>query len=87
MQHGLSMPGHMYGYVLPGVQCEGFLTGPCFSDVQDCAFSGAVAEMKGSDNDTRDGLTDAPALYNLYGIRGILGSLDFDRAFERLRQR
>ena len=26
MQHGLSMPQNMYGYAMPGVQCEGYMT-------------------------------------------------------------
>ena len=85
MQHGLSMPGHMYGYAMPGVQCEGYLTGLWLSDMQDCAFSGAVAKMKGSDNDTCNGLTNAQALYNLYEIRRQFGALDFDRILNQLQ--
>lgn len=77
MHHGLSMPQNMYGYAMPGVQCEGYLTSLWLSDTEAKDFSGAVAKNKGDDNDTCNGLIAAQALYNLESLRDTYGTLDF----------
>lgn len=84
MQHGMSMPGHMYGYSLPGVQCEGYLTALWLSDTSDRAFSGAVAKLKGDDNDTCNGLINPQAIYNLNCHQERYGTLNFDAIIDRI---
>ena len=86
MHHGLSMPQRMYDYALPGVQCEGYMTSLWLSDMQDCSFSGAVAKMKGDDNDTCNGLINAQAVYNLDEVRRRYGTLDFDAIIATFRE-
>lgn len=78
MHHGLSMPQNMYGYSMPGIQCEGYLTSLWLSDTEAKEFAGAVAKNKGDDNDTCNGLVAAQALYNLETLRERFGTLDFE---------
>lgn len=78
MHHGLSMPQNMYGYAMPGIQCEGYLTSLWLSDTEAKEFAGAVAKNKGDDNDTCNGLVAAQALYNLETLKTLFGTLDFD---------
>lgn len=47
MQHGLSMPQNMYGYAMPGVQCEGYMTSLWLADTEYKGFSGAAAKNRG----------------------------------------
>lgn len=77
MHHGLSMPQNMYGYSMPGIQCEGYLTSLWLSDTESKEFSGAVAKNKGEDNDTCNGLIAAQALYNLESLNETYGTVDF----------
>ena len=46
MQHGLSMPQDMYGYAMPGVQCEGYMNSLWLADTEYKEFSGAAAKIK-----------------------------------------
>ena len=78
MHHGLSMPQNMYGYSMPGIQCEGYLTSLWLSDTEAKEFAGAVAKNKGDDNDTCNGLVAAQALYNLETLKTLFGTLDFE---------
>lgn len=78
MHHGLSMPQNMYGYSMPGIQCEGYLTSLWLSDTEAKEFAGAVAKNKGDDNDTCNGLVAAQALYNLETLKELFGTLDFE---------
>lgn len=78
MHHGLSMPQNMYGYSMPGIQCEGYLTSLWLSDTEAKEFAGAVAKNKGDDNDTCNGLVAAQALYNLETLRERFGTLNFE---------
>ncbi len=78
MHHGLSMPQNMYGYSMPGIQCEGYLTSLWLSDTEAKKFAGAVAKNKGDDNDTCNGLVAAQALYNLETLKERFGTLDFE---------
>ena len=84
MQHGLSMPQRMYGYTMPGIQCEGFLTSLWLSDTDDLEFSGAVAKNKGDDNDTCNGLINGQALYNLDSLKRRYHTLEFDKIIEQI---
>ncbi|HJD01256.1 MAG TPA: hypothetical protein H9750_01455 [Candidatus Mediterraneibacter excrementavium] len=79
MHYGLSMPQNMYGYSMPGIQCEGYLTSLWLSDTEAKEFAGAVAKNKGDDNDTCNGLVAAQALYNLETLRERFGTLDFEQ--------
>jgi hypothetical protein len=79
MHYGLSMPQNMYGYSMPGVQCEGYLTSLWISDTTFKEFSGAAAKNKGDDNDTCNGLVNGQALYNLDMIHNRHGTLDFSK--------
>ena len=83
MQHGLSMPGHMYGYAMEGVQCEGYMTSLWLADTQNSSFSGAAAKNKGDDNDTCNGFVNAMALLNLDSLARRYGTLDFEQIFNR----
>lgn len=78
MHHGLSMPQRMYGYAMPGVQTEGYMTSLWLSDTSRKEFSGAAAKNKGDDNDTCNGLVNAQALVNLDYIQSVYQTLDFD---------
>jgi hypothetical protein len=78
MQQGLSTPQNMYGYSMPGIQCEGYLTSYWLSDMSCKEFSGAAAKIKGDDNDTCNGLVNAQALYNIDCLLERFGTLDFD---------
>ena len=73
------MPQNMYGYSMPGIQCEGYLTSLWLSDTEAKEFAGAVAKNKGDDNDTCNGLVAAQALYNLETLRERFGTLDFEQ--------
>jgi hypothetical protein len=84
MQHALSMPGRMHGYVAPGIQCEGIMTAYWMSDPQETEFSGAVAKLKGDDNDTCNGLTNGQAAYALFEIEDRYGTIDFGALRARL---
>lgn len=79
MQHGLSMPQNMYGYAMPGVQCEGYMTSLWLADTEYTDFSGASAKNKGDDNDTCNGLVNGQALYNLDYIMNKYHTFDFDQ--------
>lgn len=65
MQHGLSMPQDMYGYAMPGVQCEGYMNSLWLADTEYKEFSGAAAKNKGDDNDTCNGFVNGMALLAL----------------------
>lgn len=82
MQHGLSTPGNMYGYAMPGVQCEGYMTSLWLADTEHSEFSGAAAKNKGDDNDTCNGFVNAMAIYNLDRLEEYYGTLDFDKIIE-----
>ena len=84
MQHGLSMPGHMYGYAMEGVQCEGYMTSQWLADTQNSRFSGAAAKSKGDDNDTCNGFVNGMALLNLDSLVKVYGTLDFQHIFSRI---
>ena len=84
MQHGLSMPGHMYGYALEGVQCEGYMTSLWLADTQNSRFSGAAAKNKGDDNDTCNGLVNAQALLNLDSLARRYKTFDFDEIIQKV---
>ena len=84
MQHGLSMPQNMYGYSMPGIQCEGYMTSLWFADTEYREFSGAAAKNKGDDNDTCNGLINAQALYNMDYLLEHFGTLDFDRIISNI---
>lgn len=82
MQHGLSTPGNMYDYAMPGVQCEGFMTSLWLADTEYSEFSGAAAKNKGDDNDTCNGFVNAMAIYNLDSLEKYYGTLDFEKIIE-----
>ncbi|THE11847.1 hypothetical protein E1I69_13245 [Bacillus timonensis] len=84
MHHGLSMPQNMYGYAMPGIQCEGYMTSLWLSDTTHKNFSGAVAKNKGDDNDTTNGLVNGQALYNLDSLKQRYGTFDFDSIIKQV---
>jgi hypothetical protein len=84
MHHGLSMPQNMYGYSMPGIQCEGYMTSLWLSDTTYKGFSGAVAKNKGDDNDTCNGFVNGQALFNLDSLIKRYGTLDFDTIFHQV---
>lgn len=84
MQHGLSMPQNMYGYAMPGVQCEGYMTSLWLSDTGRKEFSGAAAKNKGDDNDTCNGLINAQSVYNMDWLEATFGTLDFDKIIAKV---
>ena len=77
MQHALSVPENMHGYVMAGIQCEGIMTSYWVSDPDTTRFSGAVNKTKGDDNDTTNGVVNAQAIFGLYELLDRYGSLDF----------
>lgn len=79
MHDALSMPGNMFGYVMPGIQCEGIMTAYWLSEPDVTRFSGAVNKTKGDDNDTCNGLTNAQAAHGMYDLLDRYGTLDFNR--------
>ena len=83
MQHGLSMPQNMYGYAMPGVQCEGYMTSLWLADTEYKGFSGAAAKNKGDDNDTCNGLVNGQALLNLDYLSQKYHTMDFDTIIEQ----
>jgi hypothetical protein len=84
MQHALSTPEEMMGYVAPGIQCEGIMTAYWMSDPDVTGFSGAVNKSKGDDNDTCNGLTNGQAAYAAFELLESYGTLDFDALRQRL---
>lgn len=84
MQHGLSMPQNMYGYAMPGVQCEGYMTSLWLADTEYKGFSGAAAKNKGDDNDTCNGLVNAQALLNLDYLMQRYGTMDFHEIIRQI---
>lgn len=84
MHHGLSMPQNMYGYAMPGVQCEGYMTSLWLADTEYKGFSGAAAKNKGDDNDTCNGLVNGQALYNLDTLVREYKTLDFDEIIKQV---
>jgi hypothetical protein len=84
MQYALSVPGNMYGYVMPGIQCEGIMTGYWMSEPDTTAFSGAVNKTKGDDNDTTNGLINAQAAFGMYELLDRYGTLDFSELRSRV---
>lgn len=84
MHHGLSMPQNMYGYSMPGIQCEVYLTSLWLSDTEAKEFAGAVAKNKWDDNDTCNGLVAAQALYTLETLREMFGTLNFEEICRRV---
>ncbi len=84
MQHGLSMPQNMYGYSMPGVQCEGYMTSLWLADTEYKGFSGAAAKNKGDDNDTCNGLVNGQALLNLDYLSQVYGTMDFEKIIRQI---
>ena len=84
MQHGLSMPQNMYGYSMPGVQCEGYMTSLWLADTEYTEFSGASAKNKGDDNDTCNGLVNAQAILNLKYIKDRFDTYDFNKIIKQI---
>ena len=78
LQHALSTPDDMLGYVAPGIQCEGIMTAYWMSDPEVTEFSGAANKVKGQDNDTCNGLINGQAAYGLFELRDKYGTTDFD---------
>ncbi|WP_298455935.1 hypothetical protein [uncultured Cellulomonas sp.] len=79
MQQGVSLPGRMFGYAAPGIQCEGFMTSYWLSAPEATKFSGAVGKVKGDDNDTCNGFVAAAACYGLDSIRDMFATVDFSQ--------
>lgn len=86
MHHGLSMPQNMYGYAMPGIQCEGYMTSLWLADTEYKGFSGAAAKNKGDDNDTCNGLVNAQALLNLDYLSQTYGTMDFEHIIELIEK-
>lgn len=84
MQHGTSTHTDMHDYALAGAQCEGYLTSLWLSDTQDQEFSGAVAKLKGDDNDTCNGLVNGQQLAAMNGLLAEYGTMDMDCIIERI---
>jgi hypothetical protein len=84
MQYALSTPDNMYGYALPGIQCEGIMTGYWMSDPDDPEFSGAANKVKGDDNDTCNGLVNGQAVFGIYELLDTYGTSDFEAIREQL---
>jgi len=78
MQHGMSTPMDMYEYKMSGVQCEGFMTSLWLSDTENPEFSGAVAKMKGDDNDTCNGLINGQQLATMHELRDRYNTMDME---------
>ena len=84
MQHGTSTYKDMYGYEMAGVQCEGYMNSLWLSDSENPEFSGAVAKLKGDDNDTCNGLINGQHLTTMYWLRDHYGTLDVDAVIEKI---
>lgn len=84
MQHGLSMPQNMYGYAMPGIQCEGYMTSLWLADTEYKGFSGAAAKNKGDDNDTCNGLVNGQALLNLDSLSQKFRTMDFNNIIDQI---
>jgi hypothetical protein len=84
MQHALSTPQNDHGYVAPGIQCEGVVTGYWLSRPDVTQFSGAAAKSKGDDNDTCNALTNGQAAYGIYELEDRYGTTDFDEIRRRV---
>jgi hypothetical protein len=76
MQQALSTPDRMLGYLAPGIQCEGIMTGYWMSDPEVTEFSGAANKVKGQDNDTCNGLINGQAAYGLFDLHQRYGTTD-----------
>lgn len=87
MHHGLSMPQNMYGYAMPGVQCEGYMTSLWLADTEYTEFSGASAKNKGDDNDTCNGLVNGQAILNLEYIMERYHTYDFDEIIRQIMRK
>lgn len=87
MQQGLSTPADMYGYAMPGVQCEGYMTSLWLADTEYKEFSGAAAKNKGDDNDTCNGFVNGMTLLNLDSLKREYGSLDFENIRKNLHNK
>jgi hypothetical protein len=86
MQHGLSSPGDALSYAMPGIQCEGIMTGYWMSDPDTTTFSGAINKSKGDDNDTCNGLVNGQAVLGILELLDRYGTADLDRIGDRLFQ-
>ena len=84
LQQALSLPGRMLGYVAPGVQCEGVMTGNWLSDVAETGFSGAAGKTKGHDNDTVNGIINGQAWYGLIDLVERYGTSDLEVVASKL---
>lgn len=86
MQHGTSTYKDMYGYKMAGVQCEGYMNSLWLSDSENPEFSGAVAKLKGDDNDTCNGLINGQNLATMHWFLDHYGTLDVDTAVRQIFQ-
>lgn len=86
MQHGTSTHKDMYGYKMAGVQCEGFMNSLWLSDSENPEFSGAVAKLKGDDNDTCNGLINGQNLATMHWFMDHYETLDVDTAISSIFQ-
>ena len=86
MQHGTSTYKDMYGYKMAGVQCEGYMNSLWLSDSENPEFSGAVAKLKGDDNDTCNGLINGQNLATMHWFLDHYGTLDVDAAVRQIFQ-
>lgn len=84
MQHGTSTYRDMYGYQMAGVQCEGYMNSLWLSDSENPEFSGAVAKMKGDDNDTCNGLINGQNLATMHWLLDHYGTLDVDTVINQI---
>lgn len=84
MQHGLSTPTDMYEYKLAGVQCEGYMTSLWLSDTKNPEFSGAVAKLKGDDNDTCNGLINGQQLATMHTLIDEYGTMDMNQIISKI---
>ncbi len=87
MQHGMSTPTDMYGYSMAGIQCEGYMTSFWLSDTENPEFSGAVAKMKGDDNDTCNGLINGQQLATMHTLLHRYGTMDMNRIIAQVMGR
>ena len=87
MQQALSIPERMLGYVAPGIQCEGIMTGYWMSDPEVTEFSGAANKVKGQDNDTCNGLINGQAAYGLFDLHERYGTTDLAAIRRRIFKR
>ena len=84
MQHGTSTYRDMYGYKMAGLQCEGYMNSLWLSDSENPEFSGAVAKLKGDDNDTCNGLINGQNLATMHWFLDHYGTLDVDTVIDQM---